>query len=358
MASLFSGRGGALGSLWGDNTIPQGGVMGEPDRTPMQDARLAFAAQLLAGSGGTQGNFAEIMGKALLASRQARLQTQEFQAQRAAQEQENALRQAQIEKMNTVDPTVVPYGAKLVDSAGNVLLSNDRMAGDTGNASDKQWFVASYLQQHPTASLEDAAAAYQRYFNPMQPGVTVAGDVPYAYTRTPQGIQSQGPLVSRAETATNAATVAGSKTSATTTAEAAAKRDFTMIDFDDVVKAAEAELNKKGAQKPTGSGVGTAVDAAAALVGITPPGAEAADSLRSIAATLIGKMPRMEGPQSDRDSNLYAKAAGDIGNSQLPIDRRKAALRTVKQLHQKYAGSSALRPTPDEGAVIDFKDLP
>lgn len=110
MASLFSGRGGALGSLWGDNTIPQGGVMGEPDRTPMQDARLAFAAQLLAGSGGTQGNFAEIMGKALLASRQARLQTQEFQAQRAAQEQENALRQAQIEQMRADQYGSSPQG--------------------------------------------------------------------------------------------------------------------------------------------------------------------------------------------------------------------------------------------------------
>jgi hypothetical protein len=95
----FKGTNGALGNLWGDSQqLPTGGVMGEPDRTPMQDSRLAFAAQMLQGGGGTSGNFSEIMGKALMASREARLQTQQFQARQKALEQEGQQRQQQIDQ--------------------------------------------------------------------------------------------------------------------------------------------------------------------------------------------------------------------------------------------------------------------
>ena len=49
-------------------------------------------------------------------------------------------------------------------------------------------------------------------------------------------------------------------------------------------------------------------------------------------------MPRMEGPQSDKDTALYRQMAGQIGDSTVPTSTRKAALGTIKNLHQKYAG--------------------
>jgi hypothetical protein len=116
--------------------------------------------------------------------------------------------------------------------------------------------------------------------------------------------------------------------------QAQAKRDFNMQGIGAIIKQAEDVLG--GKQKPTGSGFGTAVDTVTGLVGISPKGAAEADQLRAIGGALVGKMPRMEGPQSDRDVQLYREMAAQVGDSTIPVERRKAALEVVKSLWQKY----------------------
>ena len=80
--------------------------------------------------------------------------------------------------------------------------------------------------------------------------------------------------------------------------------------------------------------------------------------LRAIAGQLISKMPRMEGPQSDRDAALYREAAGDIANANVPADTRKAAIKTIQDLHKKYTepqGQNApaqMMPTPEQAMEI------
>lgn len=87
----------------------------------------------------------------------------------------------------------------------------------------------------------------------------------------------------------------------------------------------------------TQSGIGTAADIAAGVVGVSTKGAEVADSLRSLEGALIMKMPRMEGPQSNYDVELYRQMAARIGDSTVPAPRRIAALKTLRELTNKYA---------------------
>jgi hypothetical protein len=115
------------------------------------------------------------------------------------------------------------------------------------------------------------------------------------------------------------------------------KRAFNMQGIGKVIQEAEDILTgKNGDPLPTQSGIGTGVDAVAGFFGATPSGAPQADKLRAIGGALTAKMPRMEGPQSDRDVVLYREMAARVGDSMLPVERRKAALETVKELWAKY----------------------
>jgi hypothetical protein len=44
----------------------------------------------------------------------------------------------------------------------------------------------------------------------------------------------------------------------------------------------------------------------------------------------------MEGPQSDRDVQLYREAAGQLGDPSVPRETKKAAIQTIRRLQQVY----------------------
>jgi hypothetical protein len=88
----------------------------------------------------------------------------------------------------------------------------------------------------------------------------------------------------------------------------------------------------------TGSGIGTAVDSAARMVGKSTPGAIDAGRLQALSGWLVANVPRMEGPQSNFDVQNYTTMAGKVGDSTVPIAERLAALDTVEKLQKKYAG--------------------
>jgi hypothetical protein len=89
--------------------------------------------------------------------------------------------------------------------------------------------------------------------------------------------------------------------------------------------------------KATASLTGTGVDVLAGAVGLSTEGAKAAAQLKAIQGALVAKMPKMSGPQSDKDVLLYREMAGQIGDSTLPVDTRKAALETIRQIQERYA---------------------
>lgn len=86
----------------------------------------------------------------------------------------------------------------------------------------------------------------------------------------------------------------------------------------------------------TGSSGGALVDKGAAVFGSSTKGAQAIARLKVIQAGLMLNMPRMEGPQSDRDVQLYREAAASLGEPNVPRDTKKAALEQIRILQQKY----------------------
>lgn len=101
----------------------------------------------------------------------------------------------------------------------------------------------------------------------------------------------------------------------------------------DLLDDAQAILNS-GA---TGSLIGAGADRLAGAFGRSTQGAQATAALQTIAGQLTSKMPRMEGPQSDRDVQLYKQMAGDLANDTLPVQTRLAALEQIRSLNRKYA---------------------
>lgn len=130
------------------------------------------------------------------------------------------------------------------------------------------------------------------------------------------------------------------KDAALKTQDMQVKREFNMGGINDTIGEARRLLTGGGGALPTSSGVGQLQDWAGSLVGMAPKGSEQADQLRSIAGTLTSKVPRMEGPQSDKDVQLYREMAGQVGDAGLPLSRRLAALDTVEKLYGKYEKQS------------------
>lgn len=91
----------------------------------------------------------------------------------------------------------------------------------------------------------------------------------------------------------------------------------------------------------TSGGMQTVGRDVAALAGYATPGSKADTQLNVLAAGLVSNVPRMEGPQSDKDVALYKQAAGDLANSSLPTETRQAAIKTMRDLQNKYAEGGA-----------------
>lgn len=90
--------------------------------------------------------------------------------------------------------------------------------------------------------------------------------------------------------------------------------------------------------KATGSYLGNALDTVVQAVGVATPGAKTTAQLRALEGALVSKMPKMSGPQSDKDVALYKQMAGDIGNPNVPPVIKMQALQTIKEIQQRYAG--------------------
>lgn len=86
----------------------------------------------------------------------------------------------------------------------------------------------------------------------------------------------------------------------------------------------------------TGSLIGKKADQVASVFGKSLSGAEAIAQLKILQTNLVLSMPRMEGPQSNFDAQLYVEAAGSLGDPTVPREQKKAALTTIRQLQKKY----------------------
>lgn len=90
--------------------------------------------------------------------------------------------------------------------------------------------------------------------------------------------------------------------------------------------------------KATNGLIGVARDTAAGGFGYSTEGANATAQLKALQGSLVSKMPKMSGPQSDKDVQLYREMAGQVGDPMVPRAQRQAASKTIRKLNEKYAG--------------------
>lgn len=114
--------------------------------------------------------------------------------------------------------------------------------------------------------------------------------------------------------------------------------------------------------KATGSYLGAGADLLANTVGISTEGAKATAQLKTLSGQMVAAMPKMSGPQSDKDVAMYKDMAGNLSDPTIPIETRLAALETIEKLNEKYkvlnsGGIPATIAKPSNGGkpnAIDF----
>jgi|694.fasta_scaffold02053_28 hypothetical protein len=104
------------------------------------------------------------------------------------------------------------------------------------------------------------------------------------------------------------------------------------------------EATKEGGliDQSTGSGFGRGVDVAAGFFGKATEGAIATGKLQPLADQVLKLVPRFEGPQSDKDTQSYREAAGQLADSTLPNEIRKEAGKTILKLMERRQGQFAI----------------
>lgn len=111
----------------------------------------------------------------------------------------------------------------------------------------------------------------------------------------------------------------------------------------------------------TGSYFGAGLDLLGRTVGISTGGAEATAQLKTLSGQLVALMPRMEGPQSNIDVEMYKEMAGNVADPTIPIQTRLAALETIEKLNEKYKvlnsggiPASIAKPSGAKPNALDF----
>jgi hypothetical protein len=345
------------------------GLMGMDQNQPRRDAMMAMAAQLLGGSGWspTRTSSAEILGRALMASQQARAETQDRMMKQRYM-------QAQIEEMQKQAQTSSPFGAIDPDQftpeslgefqeTGNyrVLVPRGGLSG-IGNFNPGDYTPESFSKFMKSQNPADLV----RYVAPAQPSVQVVNGVPTVVQPTRGGGPTmQDPLTTLDAEAQAAARLAAEKAQAAAVGTASGETEGGKLK-----KGAAAgsvtqilDLADPLIDASTGSLAGAGRDKLVGVFGFAPEGAQATAQLQILQGALMLNQPRMEGPQGVLDVKLYEQMAGQIGDPTIPRAQKKAALKTIRELQKKYieasdASASGLRFLPNSsGAVPDAASI-
>lgn len=91
-------------------------------------------------------------------------------------------------------------------------------------------------------------------------------------------------------------------------------------------------------EQSTGSGAGRLADIAARSIGVATEGDIAISKLKPIADIVLKMVPRFEGPQSDKDTQSYKEAAGQLADPGMPRKIRMEAAKTIIRLMENRKG--------------------
>ena len=104
------------------------------------------------------------------------------------------------------------------------------------------------------------------------------------------------------------------------------------------------------------------VDFVGGALGYSTDNAKTTAQLKALSGQLVALMPKMSGPQSDKDVQMYREMAGNLADPTIPTETRLAALETIEKLNEKYkvlnsGGIPATLAKPSSGGkpnAIDF----
>ena len=104
------------------------------------------------------------------------------------------------------------------------------------------------------------------------------------------------------------------------------------------------------------------VDFVGGALGYSTDNAKTTAQLKALSGQLVALMPKMSGPQSDKDVQMYREMAGNLADPTIPTETRLAALETIEKLNEKYkvlnsGGIPATIAKPSSGGkpnAIDF----
>jgi hypothetical protein len=118
------------------------------------------------------------------------------------------------------------------------------------------------------------------------------------------------------------------------------------------------EIVKPGGliEQSTGSLAGKGVDILARTGGFAMEGDIALGKLQVLSDQILKLVPRFEGPQSDKDTQSYREAAGQLADGTLPRKIRKAAAETLIDLYTKRQGQFTIQGA-ETVAGGDWQDL-
>lgn len=222
---------------------------------------------------------------------------------------------------------------QVTDSLTTRLYEIDQRMQDRTLSREQQANLAKMADETKRMLGSIAGMGSKPYFQPVQSAQGVMSFDSRTGKMAPAITPGGQPIIGSASDPSLQGDIAGAKFSG----EAKAKRAMNMAGIGEVIDEAEALLSgSSGKPLPTGSGTGAVVDFVGGLVGMSPSGAAEAQTLKAIGGALTLKMPRMEGPQSDRDTALYKEMSAVVGDATVPRPRRLAALKIVKQLWGKY----------------------
>jgi hypothetical protein len=123
-----------------------------------------------------------------------------------------------------------------------------------------------------------------------------------------------------------------------------------VLDLDRAITELDAATKDGGLiDKSTGSGAGALVDAAAGFIGSATHGSIAVGQMRPIYDLVLKMVPRFEGPQSDKDTASYEKAAGQLANPAVPNKQKKEAGKEILRLMKNRRGQFLSKDAVDAG---------
>lgn len=110
------------------------------------------------------------------------------------------------------------------------------------------------------------------------------------------------------------------------------KNNISAASVDDIINEA-----KPYVEKSPGGAYGLLSGKGKTAIGMSDEQTQANAKLSAIGGKLVMAMPRMEGPQSDKDALLYRQMAAEIGDPYVPPGDKLAAMQSIQELNAKYA---------------------